>query len=106
MTDINRVCIEYNTEKAELACLCVYPPVFICYNCLGKHCKKSPNACYSRGEITNVDLEKKKSPTNSFKETKLLYQTHLQWYKTVILQRKAKFVEDRIKSFVIIIFFD
>ena len=98
MVDTNRVCIECTTEKAELACRCVYPPAFLCYNCVGQHIKKSPNACHSSSEITSADLEENKDPKNSFKETKMLYQTHLQSYKTFLLRRKAKFVEERIES--------
>ena len=74
--------------------------MLLCYSCLGPHCKKSPGACHTQSPITEADIEERKlgDADSWVKELKQLYQSHLQAHRVVLLEQKAKFVEERLTT--------
>ena len=97
--DNNRVCTERNNAKAEILCRCSHPSVFLCYSCIGPHCKKSPNVLHTQNALTEADLEEKKmNEQDDWKsEMKLINQNHFLKYRSMLMDRKATFVEKRIE---------
>ena len=74
--------------------------MLLCYSCLGPHCKKTPDACHAPCPITKADIEQSKleDADTWAKELKQLYQSHLQAHRALLLEQKAKFVEERLNT--------